>query len=220
MGRDGSTTRMASSCPLGSIPSLKSIEIKISCLWKFHNWTKTLELSALPVGPMNFWANFGQIIGRHPYWEILDPPLIAKVSSSFSAETDHVVLRNMQFLNTICNRIGIKGRSCVPQFFRVWVWSSVNLLMLGYTSLPPPVWAWRPPPNQTPQHTSWWGPGDPPPTCEQNDRQVQKYYLAPNFVCRRSQVTVSKLTMVWARTGARNSSSNWAVKATQRKAQT
>ena len=23
------------------------------------------------------------------------------------------------------------------------------------------------------------------PCCEQNDRQVQKYYLAPNFVCRR-----------------------------------
>ena len=31
-----------------------------------------------------------------------------------------------------------------------------------------------------------WGctcPGSPP--CEQNDRQVQKYYLAPNFVCGR-----------------------------------
>ena len=27
-------------------------------------------------------------------------------------------------------------------------------------------------------------PGIPPP-CEQNDRQVQKYYLAPNFVCGR-----------------------------------
>ena len=27
-------------------------------------------------------------------------------------------------------------------------------------------------------------PGDTPP-CEQNDRQVQKYYLAPNFVCGR-----------------------------------
>ena len=26
-------------------------------------------------------------------------------------------------------------------------------------------------------------PGIPP--CEQNDRQVQKYYLAPKFVCRR-----------------------------------
>ena len=26
-------------------------------------------------------------------------------------------------------------------------------------------------------------PGTPP--CEQNDRQVQKYYLAPNFVCGR-----------------------------------
>ena len=24
-----------------------------------------------------------------------------------------------------------------------------------------------------------------PPPCEQNDRQVQKYYLAPNFVCGR-----------------------------------
>ena len=23
------------------------------------------------------------------------------------------------------------------------------------------------------------------PPCEQNDRQVQKYYLAPNFVCGR-----------------------------------
>ena len=23
------------------------------------------------------------------------------------------------------------------------------------------------------------------PSCEQNDRQVQKYYLAPNFVCGR-----------------------------------
>ena len=26
-------------------------------------------------------------------------------------------------------------------------------------------------------------PGTPP--CEQNDRQVQKYYLAPNFICRQ-----------------------------------
>ena len=25
----------------------------------------------------------------------------------------------------------------------------------------------------------------PPPPREQNDRQVQKYYLAPNFVCGR-----------------------------------
>ena len=25
----------------------------------------------------------------------------------------------------------------------------------------------------------------PPPPCEQNDRQVHKYYLAANFVCRR-----------------------------------
>ena len=33
------------------------------------------------------------------------------------------------------------------------------------------------PRNQTP-----W---DQTPPCEQNDRQVQKYYLAPNFVCGR-----------------------------------
>ena len=28
-------------------------------------------------------------------------------------------------------------------------------------------------------------PAQVPPLCEQNDRQVQKYYLAPNFVCGR-----------------------------------
>ena len=28
-------------------------------------------------------------------------------------------------------------------------------------------------------------PSPHPPPCEQNDRQVQKYYLAPNFVCGR-----------------------------------
>ena len=31
-------------------------------------------------------------------------------------------------------------------------------------------------------------PGTPP--CEQTDRQVQKYYLAPNFVCSNNTVTV------------------------------
>ena len=29
------------------------------------------------------------------------------------------------------------------------------------------------------QHAMWQTP------CEQNDRQVQKYYLVPNFVCER-----------------------------------
>ena len=42
--------------------------------------------------------------------------------------------------------------------------------------LPPWVWAWRPPLETC---KACW---DTTP-CEQNDRQVQKYYLAPNFVC-------------------------------------
>ena len=44
------------------------------------------------------------------------------------------------------------------------------LLLGGYLPL---VWGVYP--------SMQWGT----PHCEQNDRQVQKYYLAPNFVCGR-----------------------------------
>ena len=53
---------------------------------------------------------------------------------------------------------------------------------------PPWVWAWRHPPDQIPplsKHPpspSRHPPGAGTPACEQNDKQVQKYYLAPNFV--------------------------------------
>ena len=74
----------------------------------------------------------------------------------------------------------------------VWAWS------------PPQVWAWRHPPwpdpstsplgvglETPPPETCWdttfkacWDINPPPPP-QQNDRQLQKYYLAPNFVCGR-----------------------------------
>ena len=65
----------------------------------------------------------------------------------------------------------------------------------------PSVWAWRHPPLETCK--ACWDTTPPrdlqgmlgyhlqgmlgyyPPPSEQNDRQVQKYYLAPNFVCGR-----------------------------------
>ena len=50
----------------------------------------------------------------------------------------------------------------------------------GGLHLPPgadPPGTRHPSPDQVP-------PGAEPP-CEQNERQVQKYYLAPNFVCGR-----------------------------------
>ena len=41
----------------------------------------------------------------------------------------------------------------------------------------------RHPPEQIPLDQA--PPGTRHPPCEQNDRQVQKYYLASNFVCGR-----------------------------------
>ena len=61
----------------------------------------------------------------------------------------------------------------------------------------PPIPPWRParhagippiPPWRPARHAGIppaMHAGIPPLPCEQNDRQVQKYYLAPNFVCRR-----------------------------------
>ena len=66
---------------------------------------------------------------------------------------------------------------------------------LGRTpQLPPWVWTWRPSsqPARPLNFPTGCGPGDlqcmlgyHPPPRGQNDRQVQKYYLAPNFVCGR-----------------------------------
>ena len=88
----------------------------------------------------------------------------------------------------------------------------------------PPSLGYGPREGQTPQLPPWeCGPGDlqgmlgyhpwrlarhagippavyagiPPPPCEQNDRQLQKFYLAPNFVCglinyRQEKIILSK----------------------------
>ena len=57
--------------------------------------------------------------------------------------------------------------------------------MLGYTTSPTQVWAWRPPLQSMLGYHLQGMLGYHHPLCEQNDRRVQKYYLAPNFVCGR-----------------------------------